>query len=317
MGWEVGGRFAREGTHIYLRLIHADTWQKATQPCKAITPQSTTHTDRKVSVLAKTLNQRNHARFRVLEAGLFLEWGITIGPPGRTGGAASDSSCFYLQTESDPSGVCRPGLPCLWGENSRLHLRPRAPPQGQYLVRVSGPGPCSSSGPGFRSPESVPAPGPPETPSASAGVSDPPPFRRLEKEAESQGSSRPDGRLGTGCQSAKRFPRPWAHWLHHSATSPRGGAGGAGATPPAAANGGRAQVGPAPCVRREEPSWQNSSGLKQLISENQNPLGGSETGSRSWRRWSKKRNCDTLGREGEGISNNKTMTKAALLLVRS
>ena len=36
MGWEVGGRFKREGTCVYLRLIHVDIWQKPTQFCKAI-----------------------------------------------------------------------------------------------------------------------------------------------------------------------------------------------------------------------------------------------------------------------------------------
>ena len=39
MGWEVGGRFKREGTYEYLWLIHADVWQKPTESCKAITPQ--------------------------------------------------------------------------------------------------------------------------------------------------------------------------------------------------------------------------------------------------------------------------------------
>ena len=36
MGWEVGGRFKREGTHIYLWLIHVDIWHKPTRYCKAI-----------------------------------------------------------------------------------------------------------------------------------------------------------------------------------------------------------------------------------------------------------------------------------------
>ena len=35
-GWEVGGRFKREGTYVYLWLIHVDVWQKPTQYCKAI-----------------------------------------------------------------------------------------------------------------------------------------------------------------------------------------------------------------------------------------------------------------------------------------
>ena len=37
---EVGWRFKREGTWVYLRLIHADVWQKPTQYCKAVTLQS-------------------------------------------------------------------------------------------------------------------------------------------------------------------------------------------------------------------------------------------------------------------------------------
>ena len=36
VGWEVGGRFKREGTYAYLWLIHVDVWQKPTQYCKAI-----------------------------------------------------------------------------------------------------------------------------------------------------------------------------------------------------------------------------------------------------------------------------------------
>ena len=36
MGWEVGGRFKREGTYVYIWLIHVGMWQKQTQYCKAI-----------------------------------------------------------------------------------------------------------------------------------------------------------------------------------------------------------------------------------------------------------------------------------------
>ena len=36
MGWEVEGRFKREGIYVCLRLIHAEVWQKPTQYCKAI-----------------------------------------------------------------------------------------------------------------------------------------------------------------------------------------------------------------------------------------------------------------------------------------
>ena len=36
MGRDVGGRFMREGTYVYLWLIHVGAWQKPTQYCKAI-----------------------------------------------------------------------------------------------------------------------------------------------------------------------------------------------------------------------------------------------------------------------------------------
>ena len=37
--WEVRRKFKREGTYVYLRLIHVDEWQKPTQYCKATIPQ--------------------------------------------------------------------------------------------------------------------------------------------------------------------------------------------------------------------------------------------------------------------------------------
>ena len=36
MEWEMGENFKREGTYVYLQLIHVDVWQKPTQYCKAI-----------------------------------------------------------------------------------------------------------------------------------------------------------------------------------------------------------------------------------------------------------------------------------------
>ena len=36
MGWEVGGGFKKEGTYVYLGLIHVNAWQKSTKPCKII-----------------------------------------------------------------------------------------------------------------------------------------------------------------------------------------------------------------------------------------------------------------------------------------
>ena len=35
-GWEVGRRIKREGTYVYLWLIHVDIWQRPTQYCKVI-----------------------------------------------------------------------------------------------------------------------------------------------------------------------------------------------------------------------------------------------------------------------------------------
>ena len=33
MGWAVGGGFKREGTYVYLWLIHVGVWQKPSQYC--------------------------------------------------------------------------------------------------------------------------------------------------------------------------------------------------------------------------------------------------------------------------------------------
>ena len=41
MEWEVGGRFKREATYVYLWLIHVDVWQKPVQYCKANYPPIT------------------------------------------------------------------------------------------------------------------------------------------------------------------------------------------------------------------------------------------------------------------------------------
>ena len=36
MGWEIGGRFKREGTYVCLWPIYVDVWQKTTKFSKAI-----------------------------------------------------------------------------------------------------------------------------------------------------------------------------------------------------------------------------------------------------------------------------------------
>ena len=43
MGWEVGGRFKREETYIYIWLIHIDVWQEPTVYYKAIILQLKTN----------------------------------------------------------------------------------------------------------------------------------------------------------------------------------------------------------------------------------------------------------------------------------
>ena len=36
MGRKMGERFKKEGTYVYLWLIHADVWQKPTQNCRTV-----------------------------------------------------------------------------------------------------------------------------------------------------------------------------------------------------------------------------------------------------------------------------------------
>ena len=59
MGREMGGSFKREGTYVYLWLIHVEVWQKTTEFCKAIILQltkqnkQTTHVRVKASFFSK------------------------------------------------------------------------------------------------------------------------------------------------------------------------------------------------------------------------------------------------------------------------
>ena len=34
--WEMGGGFRRQGTYVYLWLIHVDVWQRLAQYCRAV-----------------------------------------------------------------------------------------------------------------------------------------------------------------------------------------------------------------------------------------------------------------------------------------
>ena len=70
MGWEVGGRLKREGTCVYLRLIHVDVRQKPTQYCKAIILQLKIN---KVKKKKKRLCASNAG-----DMGLIPGWGTKI-----------------------------------------------------------------------------------------------------------------------------------------------------------------------------------------------------------------------------------------------
>ena len=50
MEWAVGGRVKKEGTCVYLWLIHIDVWQKPTQHCKAIILQLKINTFKKIKL---------------------------------------------------------------------------------------------------------------------------------------------------------------------------------------------------------------------------------------------------------------------------
>ena len=53
MGREMGRRFKREGTYVYLWLIHVDIWQKITKFCKAIILQLKRNVKRKKKLKKK------------------------------------------------------------------------------------------------------------------------------------------------------------------------------------------------------------------------------------------------------------------------
>jgi len=56
-GWDgvgEGGRFKREGTHVYLWLVHIVVWQKPTQHCKTNTPQLNIKTNKQTKNTLKT-----------------------------------------------------------------------------------------------------------------------------------------------------------------------------------------------------------------------------------------------------------------------
>ena len=60
MGWGVGGSFKREGTYVYLWLIHVDVWQKPTQYCKAIILQLKINKFKKITIKDHSNKYNNH-----------------------------------------------------------------------------------------------------------------------------------------------------------------------------------------------------------------------------------------------------------------
>ena len=59
----MGGRLKREGTYVYLWLIHVDVWQKPTQNCKAVILQL------KIKKLLKKTKKKKAAMSVVLYCG--------------------------------------------------------------------------------------------------------------------------------------------------------------------------------------------------------------------------------------------------------
>ena len=50
IGWKVGGTFKREGTNVYLWLVHVDAWQKPTHYSKTIILQLKINNKNKISI---------------------------------------------------------------------------------------------------------------------------------------------------------------------------------------------------------------------------------------------------------------------------
>ena len=65
MEWEVGERFKREGTYVYLWLIHIDVRQKSTQYCKAIILQLKILLKKRTIVQFSNLNTFKRIKVRI------------------------------------------------------------------------------------------------------------------------------------------------------------------------------------------------------------------------------------------------------------
>ena len=60
MAREVGGRLKRDGTYVYLWMIHVDAWQKPTQYYKAIILQLKINKFFKLRKIKKNKIKKNH-----------------------------------------------------------------------------------------------------------------------------------------------------------------------------------------------------------------------------------------------------------------
>ena len=76
---EGGRRFKREGTYVYLWLIHVDAWQKSIQYCKAIILQLKKYILKKRDRKTQRERQRHRDRGRGTEIDRDTETGIQKG----------------------------------------------------------------------------------------------------------------------------------------------------------------------------------------------------------------------------------------------
>ena len=131
----LGGRFKREGTYIYLGLIHIVVWQTPTQHCKATVPQlkkngKKSEKEKKAADTAKAASQSMHRAVS----------GVRCTSRANTVGGRSHRQGSHGDLASDPS-------------QRRLHPGPLRPPNPQttctlstssselnWILKIQGPG---------------------------------------------------------------------------------------------------------------------------------------------------------------------------------
>ena len=62
IGWDVGGKFKRKGTYVYLWLTHVNVWQKPTQYCEALILQLKISKLKKKKTHMSNKNQKVNAK---------------------------------------------------------------------------------------------------------------------------------------------------------------------------------------------------------------------------------------------------------------